>query len=326
MATLSSSPQMLRRIIIQNGQMSVDIFKKSFVRFKQLRSIELSNAVSMADFGLWEVLGTLPSLENLTLDDNNPPSDLVHAPENSDASSQTGCSKYFVALESLCVSGSFLIFQHLLSLIDSPCLKSIEVYQYTIRKYEDLTPSITIVASKWSQSLKKLIMGAAFSEPCNAIPKYLMLLTDLHEMQTFELLRWKMENIDDDVRRLVMSWPKLRTLAVLPSDQASTISLSTLRIIAESCPELRHLSIQLDISTVPPFDISSKSLAHKLEFLDVGDGHSYVTQTSLQIRMARHLDSIFPYLKSIQMEPNTDATWSGINDLVKLCQDLKRGQ
>ena len=59
----------------------------------------------MADLSLWEVLGTLPSLEYFTLADNNPPSDLVHAPENSN--SQTGCSKYFVALESLWVTGSF---------------------------------------------------------------------------------------------------------------------------------------------------------------------------------------------------------------------------
>ena len=97
----------------------------------------------------------------------------------------------------------------------------------------------------------------------------------LRKMQTFRLLRWRIENIDDDDRRLVMSWPKLRTLTVLPSDKASTISLSTLRIIAQSCPKLRHLNIQLDISTIPPFDISRKSLAHKLEVLYVGEVHSH---------------------------------------------------
>ena len=44
MATLSSSPQMLRRIVLNDGQMSVDILQKYFVHFKQLRSLELSNA------------------------------------------------------------------------------------------------------------------------------------------------------------------------------------------------------------------------------------------------------------------------------------------
>ena len=57
--------------------------------------------------------------------------------------------------------------------------------------------------------------------------------------------------MDDDVRRLVMSWPKLRVLGLLHFNQMS-ISLSTLRIIAENCPELHYLHIPLDTSTIPP--------------------------------------------------------------------------
>jgi hypothetical protein len=140
-----------------------------------------------------------------------------------------------------------------------------------------------------------------------------------------------MENMEDDLRRLVMSWPKLRTLSVLPLNPSQTfISLSTLRIIAENCPKLRHLQIQLDTSTIPPFDTSSKSLRHNLEVLTVA-GHKDLDQpssntiTQCQIRMARHLDLIFPFLKSIEvlLQPN-DVTWSGIHDLVKLCQDARR--
>jgi hypothetical protein len=327
LATLSSSPQMLRRIVLRSGEMSVDILKRSFVHFKELRSLELSDAVFRADFSLWEVLGTLPSLENFTLEvehEFHP----AHTPENSN--SQNGGLRYFEALESLCVTGSFFVIEHLLGFINSPCLKSIELYPTINHKHEPedlLTPSMSIVASKWSQSLKELLIWTDSRTPRNALSKCLILLTVLHEMQSFQLLRWGMENGDDDIRRLVMSWPKLRTLAVLPRDQ-TFISLSTLKIIAESCPELHDLSIQLDVATIPPFDISSKSLAHKLEVLNVGKVHPQpeITETSLQIRMARHLDSIFPYLKSIEMQPKTNTTWSGIYDLVKLCQDLKRGQ
>ena len=73
-------------------------------------------------------------------------------------------------------------------------------------------------------------------------------------MQTFHLKGWRMENMDDDVRCLVKSWPKLRTLT-LPLDQ-TFISLSTLRIIAKKCPELRYLRIPLDTSTIPPIEKS----------------------------------------------------------------------
>ena len=187
---------------------------------------------------------------------------------------------------------------------------------------------MTIVASKWSQSLKDLVIDAIRSGTAHryyTIPKCLTLLTDFHEMQKFSLFDWKMENMDDDVRRLVMSWPKLRILA-LPLDQ-TFISLSTLRIIAEKCPKLRHLSITLDASTIPPFDISSESFGHKLESLTVGRAHSSNTQASMEhrIEMARHLDLIFPHLKSINVSRN-DVTWTGIRDLDKLCQDVRRGQ
>ena len=67
LATLQVSSQMVSRISLHNGHMSVDIFKKIIVHFKQLRSLELSDAVFMSDFVLWEVLGTLPSLADFTL-------------------------------------------------------------------------------------------------------------------------------------------------------------------------------------------------------------------------------------------------------------------
>jgi hypothetical protein len=281
----------------------------------------------MSDFALWEVLGTLPSLEKLVLTAADPASHPAQDLENSNGESRPGGAKYFESLESLRITGSFFLIRHLLSFINSPCLKSIEVYPVinhicNDHESEDLfTPSMTIIASKWSQSLKKLFIGSLSSGIAhhNAISKCLMLLADLHEMQTFHLKGWRMENMDDDVRCLVMSWPELRTLK-LPLNQ-TFISLSTLRIIAENCPELRHLQIRLDTSTIPPFDTSSKSLCHNLEVLTVG-GSDPVAHTTLecQIQVTQHLDLIFPYVISIEVQPQ-DVNWSGIRDLIYLCQD-----
>jgi hypothetical protein len=300
----------------------------------------------MNDFLLWEILGTLPSLANFSLGAPDPASHPAHVPVNSN--SLSGGPKYFEALESLRVLGSFFLIQYLLGFIDSPRLESIEVYPFIdhVRiehEPEDLfTPSMTIVAFKWSRSLKNLVIGACSHDGIvrrytmyNTFSKCLTLLTvltGLHEMQSFHLKNWWMENMDDDVRRLVMSWPKLRTLRVHPfnlNHWQTFISLSTLRIIAENCPELRHLHIQLDISAFPPFDTSSKSLRHNLEVLTVRrvrpSSNTIITQTTLecQIQVARHLDLIFPYLKSIEVQHNNVA-WSGIHHLVKLCQDAKR--
>ena len=311
LATLSSSPQMLRRIVLDTGRMSADTLKRSIVHFKQLRSLDLSITVFMSDFVLWEVLGTLPSLADLTLVAIDPESHPAHAPENSH--SQSGSPKYFDALERLCVTGSFFFIQHLLDFIDSesPCLQTIEVNPIIINDVfiEDdhgpghlFTHFLTIIASKWSQSLKELIIELSSSSTahCYAIPKCLTLLTDLQEMQKFVLEGWKMENMDDDVRLLVMSWPKLRFLSLPLRVSQTFISLSTLRIIAENCPDLRHLCIRLDTSNIPPIDASSKSLGHKLECLIFGRVQPSNTQSSLecQIQMARHLNLIFPYLDS----------------------------
>ena len=138
-------------------------------------------------------------------------------------------------------------------------------------------------------------------------------------MQTFDLHGWRMENMDVDVRRLVMSWPKLRTLTLLPFNQVS-ISLLTLRIIAKNCPELHCLRIPLYISTIPPFDISRKSPRHNLEVLAVERVHPSIQTTSkCRIQVARYLNFIFPYLKSIEVDPE-NVTWSGIRDMVELCQ------
>ena len=292
--------------------------------FKELRSLELSDIIFVGSHISWEVLGALPSLENLTLKDVYSSSHPVHAAENSN--SQSGGRKYFEALESLSVSGSFSFIQHLLGLIDSPWLKSINIYPNINRNehiHEHLfAPSTAIVASRWSQSLKTLVIDTRSADG-NALAssKSLMLLTDLHEIQRFDLHRCRMENMDDDVRRLVMPWPKLTHLSLLPLNQ-SYIFLSTLRIIAESCPELFFLRIPLDASTFPPFDTSSKRLCHSLELLNLGGVSPPNASLECQIQAALHLDSIFP---SVFVEAHCqDATWSGIRDLLGLCQEARR--
>ena len=115
-----------------------------------------------------------------------------------------------------------------------------------------------------------------------------MPLADLHEIQKFELVGWRMEKNNDALRRLTMSWPKLRHLELLRSRSPNQtfISLSNLRIIAENCPELRILDVELDSDTIPPFDdISSKILCHELEVLVLRGVHQSIPQISLECQM-----------------------------------------
>ena len=335
LATFISSPLMLRRIFLRSGRMSADNLKNKIVHFKQLRSVEISNAALMTDFSLWEVLGTLPFLENFSMVVDDPEYLPAHVPK--DSNDQSSGLRHFEALESLHVRSPFYLIQHLLGFIDSPCLKLIEVFPYHASLERDhdsgdlLIPSLTIVAAKWSQSLKELTIGSHTIGITHRNSKFLMPLADLHEIQKFELVGWRMEKNNDVLRRLAMSWPKLRQLVLLPCLEAQSpnqtfISLSNLRIIAENCPELVFLDIELDVDTIPPFDdISGKILCHNLEVLFLWRVHQSITQISLecQIQVARHLDLLFPYVKSIY---SRDRTWSGICDLVSLCHDARQGR
>ena len=213
----------------------------------------------------------------------------------------------------------------ILGFIDSPCLKSIGISPYQSNLDLDhepgdlLSPSMSIVASKWSQCLKEVNINSLTGGFTHRNSKFLMPLADLHEIHTFDLEGWRMERNNDTLRHLAMSWPKLGTLTLL----SGFISLSDLRTIAENCLQLRILNIKLDVDTIPPFDdISSKSLCHKLAVLIVRGVHRSTTQIlslECQIQIARHLDLFFPYVEDINV-------WDrGICDLVKLCQDARRG-
>jgi len=344
---------MLNRIVLRTGRLSVDAL--TFIaQFKQLRSLELSDAAFMNKFVLCDVIGALPSLANLTLKaiSSQAEAHCAYVPERLD--SENGSPECFNTLETLRVTGSLRLILDLLNFIQSPGLKSIEVHlaiDWKLRVYEarrgsvqsepdyDFARSIAMVGSKWPQSLENLVIGqynVGNSNPpkpgnCSIFSNSMIVpLMNLHEMQTFHLKDWKIgqigsTNMDDDVRRLVISWPKLTTL-ILPVDQ-TPISLLTLRMIAENCPELRYLQTQLDVSTIPPSDTASAALCHKLGVLSMASSLRFSSTTlQSQVHVARHLDSMFPYLESIKTHFGFNTGWLEIYELVKLCQDVRRDE
>ena len=139
----------------------------------------------MRDFSLWEVLGTLPSLENFTLESHPPYAfHFQHAPENS--ISQSGGLRYFDCLESLDVTGSSFLIRHLLGFIDSPFLKSIDTSFFEHEPEDLLTPSMMIISSKWSQSLKSSVKHLPiFSGYVNHVGD------DRNGGQTVQVTRWQ---------------------------------------------------------------------------------------------------------------------------------------
>jgi hypothetical protein len=118
--------------------------------------------------------------------------------------------------------------------------------------------------------------------------------------------------------------------------QNAFLSLSTIRIIAVICPELRHLQVQLDTSTFSPFDAFSESLSHDLETLMMivgGDPPSDQTSQEYQIQVLHvqlgHMDLTFPRLKSVLvMKPGAMSHLETLKliDFVRTADGLGGGQ
>lgn len=156
--------------------------------FCPIQAIPISRTLGAAvinDFVLREVLGTLPSLVNLTLKTTF----LKHQaylPQNS--GSENGGPKRFDILEGLCVQviGSSRFIQHLLNLTDSPCLKSIQVHlvlncsvispKPEMRYNSDnrITPlmGMVVAKSRWPQSLENFIIGVGHSSSVEVGHRY----------------------------------------------------------------------------------------------------------------------------------------------------------
>ncbi|KAF8801972.1 hypothetical protein BYT27DRAFT_7261408 [Phlegmacium glaucopus] len=214
--TLSSA--MLKWIVLRNGWLSCGTLKY-IARFKQLQSLELAPVDTDYNSVSWEVIGTLPSLVNLTLKVINSqagrPPGWQHLWEGSNNGDRG--PKHFNALETLHVTTFFHLIRHLLKLIDSPCLKSIQAYAAIeslkwefITAYDrdsekgrlekDLLDTIATVGSKWPKSLENFVIGQhnvdnskqfqfqVYNRFSDSITE---LLRDLNGIRTFHVQGWR---------------------------------------------------------------------------------------------------------------------------------------
>ena len=155
-----------------------------------------------------------------------------------------------------------------------------------------------------------------------ASTKCLMLLKDLHKMQTFHLkdrsmkiwtMMWDVSSWWCRGQREL--WASSQTnIGFLVSFEDNYGALSWIALFGHSIGGYFYhptLSIAL-----------AKVFATIWRFWPWG---VHLSQTTLecQIQVTRYLDLIFPYLKFIEVQPK-DATWSEIRDLIKFLQNARR--
>ena len=195
------------------------------------------------------------------------------------------------------------------------------------------TPSfvsaIEEVHTTWKNTLTKLYLGqhetysSLDTDTTSPILQFSSIANILSH-PTLELLKvsgWKLDSLSIPFSELS---PKLKVLHLPVGIGNIGVSLSDLRLIAESCPNITSFQSNItDLKIIPvydPLEGASNALSHGLEILSVGNASENSNPKDV-LDIARHIFILFPYLKEIQTHKGqNEEQWMYIHSLVQLLQ------
>ena len=188
------------------------------------------------------------------------------------------------------------------------------------------------VHTTWKDTLTKLYIGQhetyAPGEKDTTSPilqfSTIAKILSLPTLEALEVSGWKFDSVSTPLSQLS---PKLKVLHLPVGIGNHGISLSDLRLIAESCPNVISLqSSIIDLKGIPaygPFEGASHALSHGLEILSVGNASENSNPKDI-LDIARHLFILFPYLKEIRTHAGQNKEqWMYIHSLVQLLQTCR---
>lgn len=174
-------------------------------------------------------------------------------------------------------------------------------------------------------SLKSLILDTDISSLSLCTSTFQRLIAR-PSLEHLEVIGWSFAFDAAPLSNVSMGTPcSLGTLIVPISDLDLGIPLPALRIVAESCPNLKHLQCQIK-SPATLHDLVGElskftPISHKLETLSVGNISSFSSQ---QLLVARYLYALFPNLKTIETHIGRNAEqWTYVHELIKMCQSAR---
>jgi hypothetical protein len=185
------------------------------------------------------------------------------------------------------------------------------------------------VHTTWENTLTKLYLGQyeTYSSNERDTTSPILQFSSIAKIlshPTLELLEvsgWELDSLSIPFSELS---PKLKVLHLPVGIGNKGISLSNLRLVAESCPNIISLqSSIIDLQGIPaynPLEGASNALSHGLEILSVGNTSVNPNPKDV-LDIARHLFILFPYLKEIRThEGQNEEQWMYIHSLVQLLQ------
>jgi hypothetical protein len=107
------------------------------------------------------------------------------------------------------------------------------------------------------------------------------------------------------------------------SQSHTTTTIAALWSLAELCPSLSHLQIGLDVMTIPPF-FDDHVHSHGLIHLSVGSHHTTNVPSKDILKIARHIDRMFPRLEDVQVHDRySSVLWGEVQHMMSVYKTIR---
>jgi len=311
---LISNGAQIEKIILDGKGLSGSDTLRMATRFEHLNWLELSGMRDAMSLEIVEAIGSLPGLTKLVLDVTGSRMEpLVH---------DIGLK----VLNSLKIIAPVPFIQTLLSRIAATQLETFAAVVPSIPP-ADKKEFLTMVVDRWNDTLRRIELVHQYSSLDNTVEHLhidaLAPLIPLQKLTHLKLEGYTMELTDENILSMARAWPEIDTLSlpfINPNRPRPTIS--SLRFLADHCPNLRHLTIPLNTGDLPLFvstgvphtpihDLNTLTIASDDDFLDLGD----------LVHIARHVDYLFPKLKSLSPYERRDGGWT---KMIRMYQTIRQ--
>ncbi|KAG6864099.1 hypothetical protein C0993_009409 [Termitomyces sp. T159_Od127] len=290
---------------------------KAFSRLSNLQNLSLFNT-GIQDLSFFYSLSTLEHLESLTISGFEEPTSVVTPlPSTWTARPYPALRKLDITCDTPSkISVLFQIFKH------HP-LQRLELRQAR-------SPSSDFdLSSAWPQVIRDIsskfysLKSLTIFGPINgfSIPLFNIFepLIDMHEFEAVHLDFPCLLFSNADLHKLASAWPGLVTLRMAGSSGTPNATIEALEVFAVRCPKLHGLSLPFDARQLPSMTDLPVSFS-RMKTLDAQD-----SPIDSALSVARHLDRIFPNLKTIQSTLN-NRIWSEVGDLLKTFKAVRMDQ
>ncbi|RPD64586.1 hypothetical protein L226DRAFT_40872 [Lentinus tigrinus ALCF2SS1-7] len=166
-------------------------------------------------------------------------------------------------------------------------------------------------------TLREIMLASKHVQPqprCN-LEEAIRPLLNLHQLASFSLFGWETLDIDNSfVAELASAWPALKTLHLRPSsdpqflsDAAPSVTLAGLLPLASLCPELRAVSLAINVDVdVPAPELRPYRQVTESRLRELHIGLTGPPRDPVQI--AAFLSDHFPWLYNVGYYPRPGAS------------------